>query len=357
MALLGLPALLSGQAIRFGGSRVVITASPSRLPADGEAASRIRVEVRARDGSPVPDGTEVIVSTDLGDLTTDAGSKQRSAAMRTSNGYLQVLLTSEEPGNATVRATYLDSRNQVTVQFTPPGEGGRPESRVVHVSGGWVGYCTDLDLVEARGPAELRYQGLTVEADTLQLNPRTLVVRADGVRLKRRDRELECEDTYLELASMRGGCRRFGDLGVEEVYYNAYTLQPSDVEQKIPEGAYRFDDREGRIWTVTRSLSLFPNEKIVMRNASLHVDQRRVMRYPPYWVIAFEGYTGSSNTQFLQFDSTGGLALDFPFFFSVTDTSTGALKIQRGASNGSFMARNGWSLALEFTNQSLEGDR
>jgi len=345
------------QSIRFGGSRIVVTASPTRLPADGEATARVRVEVRARDGSAVPDGTEVIVSTDLGDLSADGGSKQRSLATPTEGGYAQVFLTSEEPGSATVRATYLDSRNLVLVEFTPPGEGGRPESRVVHVSGGWVGYCSDLDLIEARGPAELRYQGLVLEADTLQLNPRTLVVRADGVRMKRRDQQLECEDTYLELSAMRGGLRRFGDLGVEEVTYNAYTLQPTEAEQEIPEDAYRFDDREGRIWTVARSLSLFPGEKLVLRSASLHVDQRRVMRYPPYWVIAFEGYSGSSNSQFVQFDSNGGLALDFPLFFSVTDTSTGALKIQRGASNGSFMARNGWSLALEFTNQSLSGDR
>jgi len=345
------------QTIRFGGNRVVITANPAQLPADGTTASRIRIEVRGRDDAPVPDGTEVIIATDIGDLTADLGSKQRSAAVRTEGGYAIVLLTSEEPGTATIRATYLDSRNQVMVEFLPPGEAGKRESRVVHVTGGWVGYCTDMDLVEARGPAELRYQGLTIEADTLQLNPRTLVVKADGVRLKRRDQELQCEDTYLELSTMRGGCRRFGDMGVEEITYNAYTLKPTEAEQQIPQDAYRFDDREGRVWTVARSLSLFPGEKIVLRNASLHVDQHRVMRYPPYWVIAFEGYRGSSNTQFLQFDSTGGLALDFPLFFSVTDTSTGALKIQRGASNGSVMAREGWSLALELTNQSLTRER
>jgi hypothetical protein len=345
------------QTIRFGGNRVVITANPAQLPADGTTVSRIRIEVRGRDDAPVPDGTEVVVSTDVGDLTADLGSKQRSTAVRTEGGYAQIFLTSDEPGMATVRATYLDSRNQVMVEFLPPGEAGKRESRVVHVSGGWVGYCTDLDLIEARGPAELRYQGLTVEADTLQLNPRTLVVKADGVRLKRRDQELDCEDTYLELGSMRGGCRRFGDMGVEEITYNAYTLKPTEAEQQIPEDAYRFDDREGRVWTVARSLSLFPGEKVVLRNASLHVDQHRVMRYPPYWVIAFEGYRGSSNSQFLQFDSTGGLALDFPIFFTVTDTSTGALKIQRGASNGSVMAREGWSVALELTNQDLARQR
>lgn len=351
------PTCATPQSVRFGGNRIVITASPTQLPADGQTASRIRVEVRGRDDAPVPDGTEVVISTDIGDLTSDLTSKQRSVALRTEGGYALILLTSEEPGTATVRATYMGSRNQVMVEFLPPGEMGKKESRVIHVTGGWVGYSTDLDLIEARGPAELRYQGLVVEADTLQLNPRTLVVKADGVRLKRRDNVVECEDTYLELSTMRGAYRRFGDLGVEETYYNAFTLQPTDAEQTLPEDAYRFDDREGRVWTVARSLALFPNEKIVMRNASLHVDRHRVMRYPPYWVIAFEGYRGSSNTNFIQFDSSGGLALDFPIFFSVTDTSTGAVKIQRGASNGSIMAREGWSLALELTDQNLARER
>jgi hypothetical protein len=219
-----------------------------------------------------------------------------------------------------------------------------------------VGYCQDLDLIEARGPAELRYQGLVLEADTLQVNPRTLVVRADGVKLTRRDQTLECEDTYLELNTMRGSCRRFGDAGVEQLNYNAFTLKETSAEQETPENAYRLDSREGRMWMVCKSLALFPGQKLVLRSASLHVDQHKLMRYPPYWVVAFEGYHGSSNTHFLEFDSMGGLALDFPLFFSVTDTSTGALKIQRGAPNGSVMAREGWSAALEFTRESLSRD-
>jgi hypothetical protein len=344
------------QAIRFGGNRIVLTASPGRLPADGQTASRIRIEVRGRDDAPVPDGSAISVSTDIGDLTTEVGSKTRWTSVQTEGGYALILLTSEEPGTATVTAQYQTSRNQIMVEFLPPGEAGKRESRVVHVMGGWVGYCTDLDLIEARS-AELRYQGLVIEADTLQLNPSTLVVKADGVKLKRRDQELDCEDTYLELSTMRGCCRRIGDMGVEEIRYNAFTLQPTDAEQTIPPDAFHFDDREGRVWTKARSASLFPGEKIVLRNASLYVDQHLIMRYPPYWVVAFEGYRGSSNTQFLQFDSTGGLALDFPIFFSVTDTSTGALKIQRGASSSSVMAREGWSLALEFTDQDVARER
>ncbi len=337
------------QGVHFGQNRIVLTANPSRLPADGQTTSRIRVEVRDLNNNPVPDGTEVVIATDTGDLTSSAGAKQNTISAPTTSGFVLVNLTSEEPGTATVRAQYLDSRNQILVEFIPLGETGKAQSTVIHVRGGWVGYSSDLSLIEARGPAELRYRGLEIEADSLQVEPTTLVVKAFGVKLKRGETQLEGEDVYLPLLTMKGVLRRFGDQGVEEVRFNAFTLKPTTNEEALPGNAFRPDSREARLWMVAKSLSLFPNEKIVLRSATLHVDGHKIMSYPPYWVVAFEGYQGSSNTNFVSFDSTGGLAVDFPIFFSVTDTQTGAIKIQRGATNGSIMARQGWSFALQET--------
>lgn len=337
------------QSVRFGQNRIVLTPNPARVVADGQTASRIRVEVRARDNRPVPDGTEVVVSTDLGDLTNDLGAKQRSMTVRTEGGYAQVLLTSDEPGTATVRAVYQDSRNQELVEFVPLGEAGERDSTVLHVTGKYVGYCSDLNLIEAQRPAEVRYRGLTIEADQVQINPHSLIVKAYVVKMSRRQAEIECEDVYLDLNTMKGVCRRFGDLGPERVSFSAFTLKDLEDEVETPDDAFRFDTREGRVWMAARSAAVFPGQKIVLRNASLYIDRHKIARYPPYWVIGFEGYQGSSNTQFLEFSSQGGLAVDFPFFFSVTDTSTGAIKIQKGASYGSLMARNAWTLALEHT--------
>lgn len=340
---------LGAQSVRLGQSRIVISANPSRVVADGQSYSRIRVEVRSRDDRPVADGTQIVISTDIGDLTNDLGARQRSMTVETESGYAQVLLTSEEPGTAMVRAQFGNSYNQELVEFVPLGEVGERDSTVVHVSGKYVGYCSDLNLIEARRPAELRYRGLVIEADQLQVDPQALIVKAYVVKMRRRETEVECEDVYLNLTSMKGIYRRFGDLGPERVSFNAFTLKAVEDEVNAPENAFRFDDREGRIWMAARSAAVFAGQKIVLRNASLYVDRHRIMTYPPYWVIAFEGYQGSSNTQFLEFSSQGGLAVDFPIFFSVTDTSTGAVKIQKGATSGSVMARNAWTLAFEQT--------
>jgi Invasin, domain 3 len=360
----GMPALIllvaiafttaHAQGVRFGQNRIAITANPGRLPADGQTSSRIRVEVWDQSNNPVPDGTEVIISTDLGDFTGDTGARQPTLTLRLKSGYALVSLTSREPGTATVRVQCRDSRNQALVEFLPLGEAGKAQSTVVHIRGGWVGYWSDLTLLEAR-KAELRYRGLRLEADRLQLDPLTLVVRAYGVKLKRGDAIVEGEDIYLPLNAMKGVLRRFSEEnGVEEISINAFTLKPSQTEERLPENAFRPDMREGRVLMVAKSISIFPGERLVLRSAALYVDDHKLMRYPPYWVMAFEGYQGSSNTNFLSFDSAGGLAVDFPIFFSVTDTSTGAVKIQRGATNGSVMVQHGWSLALEQTYQQPE---
>lgn len=335
------------QGVRFGHNRISISATPRRVPADGKSLSRIRVDVRALDEQPVADGTEVIISTDIGDLVGERGSRQRILSMPTQSGYAIVLLSSKEPGTATVRAVFQDSRNQILIEFT---EEGPIQSRVVHVRGGWVGYCADLNLLQAREPGEVKYCGLTVEADRIEVDPRTLVLKAyNAVRLRRNEAELECEDLYVELTSMRGTCRRWGDLGVEEFSFNAFTLEPVDTDMDLPEGAYRFDEREGQTWMVARSVAVFPGEKVVLRNAKLYVGNRKIMRFPPYWVIGFEGYRGATNSNFLEVDSTYGVALDFPFFLSVTDTMSHAVKIRKGATAGSIMARDAWHVNYEFT--------
>ncbi len=344
------------QGIRFGQNRVNISATPRRLPADGQTVSRVRIEVRGRDNAPVPNGTEVDISTDIGDLVSEFGTKQRHTRVPTEGGFAIVLLTSEEPGTATIRASFQDSRNQVMVEFSPLDEKGVRDSTVIHIRGDWVGYSSELNVVEA-WDAEVRYRGIVVEADKVRIDPRSLTLRAVGeIRMSRNDEAVECEQLYIELRSMRGSYRRFGDEGVEEAEFNAWTLKPSSAEQQLPEDAYRFDDQESQIWMVAKSISIFPGEKVVLRHGKVFVGPRKILTYPPYWVIAFEGYYGSSNSHFAELSSTGGLAIDFPFFFSVTDTTTHAIKIQKGARNGSIMARDKWGIAYERAWQELGGD-
>ena len=342
------------QGVRSGQEyRVVLTAAPTHLPADGQSIARVTAQVRTWDGQDAPDGTEVYFTTDLGDLsTTGVVGRRETVAAVVSGGFSTVELSSDEAGTATVRADCRGSSDAVMVDFG----GGGAESPVLRIEGGWVGYAQQDDFIEARTKASLTYRGLEVHAEVIQLSVQDLIVRADAVVLRRGDKQLEGEDAYLELGSMRGVLRRFGDEGVERVAFSATSLEPREEEAEVPEGAFRLIEAEPTIWQVCRRAALYPREKLVLQNASLYVNNQRILRYPPFWVVGFAGYTGSSNTSFVSVNTNGGLSVDFPFFFSVTDGTSDAVRVQHGARYSAGEARRGWSLGLEHSYQSRGSD-
>ena len=71
-ACLAASAVMHAQGVRFGQNRISISATPRRVPADGESVSRIRVDVRALDEQPVADGTEVMFQEPNYSGSTDA---------------------------------------------------------------------------------------------------------------------------------------------------------------------------------------------------------------------------------------------------------------------------------------------
>jgi len=359
LLLIGLTTTLSGHAAHAQGVRsgqlyrVVLTAAPTRLPADGQSAARLTVQVRTLDDQPAPDGTEVYFSTDLGDVSTSGVvGRRESVVAQVAGGFATAELTSDVVGTATVRADCRGARDEAMVDFG----GGGGESPTVRIEGGWVGYAQQEGFIEARSGAKLSYRGLEVHAEVIQLSTADLVVRADAVALKRGEKQLEGEDVYLELGAMRGVLRRFGDEGVERVTFSATTLEPREEASEVPDGAFRLIEAEPSIWQVCRRASLYPREKLVLESAALYVDNQRILRYPPFWVIGFGGYSGSSNTSFLSVNTNGGLSVDFPFFFSVTDNSSDAVRLQHGSRYGSVAARQGFSLGLEHTYQSRGND-
>ncbi len=346
------------QGARFGRLRIYPTVNPRRVPADGQTGARIRVEVRDEQGHHVPEGTAVVMHTDLGLLSTGKTDKRPTLTVRTAGGFAIAFATSNTPGTATVRITAQDSRNFAYIEFLPKGEVAGPEARVIDIQGGWVAYSLERNLVEARDNAEAHYGGMTVTGgDILQLDIGSMILKAEPTVINRGDQHLAGEDLYFDLRRKRGALRQFTDAGVERVLFDIYNLSPRELDWELPPGAFRFDDVYSRSWLVADRISVFMDEKIVLRHATVYIDGQKAMSLPPYWIIGMAGYRGASNTQVLGITSDGGLAVNFPFFYRVTDQATGAVEIQRGASAGSVIARPGWSLGLreEYRTGNVEG--
>lgn len=340
-----LPAL--GQGARSGSLRITLRANPETVPADGKSVSRIHIEVRDGTNRPAPDGTPVFVRVDTGLLSLPDADRQQSIAGTTTGGYLTVHCSSETPGAATITASAQDSRNEVIVYFVAEGEAVQARARVVNLRGGWVAYCPELELIQARDGARAVIGPLTFEAaDGLELRMSDHTMRGWGARIVRKDEELQGADFFYDLIRQRGVLRRFSDLGIERVAFSVYSLREAALTWEPPPDAFRRDEREGDTWLVARSCRYFIGQKVALERAKLYAGPQKVLSFPPHWVIGLPGYTGASNTQVLGASSDGGLAVDLPVFYRVTDDWAGSLRLQRGVAGSSFVARDGWSLGI-----------
>ncbi len=339
---------LWAQTSRFGRWRVDITATPKRVHADGKMAATIRVEIRDSQGLHAPDGTTVICHTDLGRLSLGETDKRATLNVETRGGFAIVYVSSDQPGTAQLRVQVGDSYNHAYVAFLPEGEPLGRATRVIEVRGGWVGYSVDLNTIEARDCATAKYGALRVEAeDILQINIDTMVLKGWPAVFSRGDQQLEGEFAYYEIYGNKAAMQRITDEGIEVASFDTLGLTPRDEEWQLPDDALRLDNRETQTWLVCKSASIFVGEKIVLRHGVMYVQGQKVLSFPPYWIIGLPGYSGSTSTQTLALSSGGGVAVDFPWYYRVTNSATGAIKLQRGAEAGSVIAREGWTLALE----------
>lgn len=347
------------QGVRAGSVRIFLSVTPSSVPADGKSRARIRIEVRNRDNALLPDGTAVFCHTDDGLLSTTDADKRQSLTVYTQGGFATVYCTSETPGPCTVSVRVQDSSNETTIDFLAEGEAARAPARVINIRGGWVGYAMDLNLIRARDGAVAQMGELTfLAADALEVRMDARVLRAWGVKILHGDEELCAEDAYFDINAGRGVARRFTPDGtVERVLFTVRSLKPAQANMQTPEDAFRADERDAATWLICRSCSLFIGQKVVLRHAALYTDEQKVFSFPPYWVIGLEGYTGANNTQVMGLSTDGGLAVDFPYFLSVGDKWSTSLKLRKGTGGSSFVARDGWSLALaqEYDSGSAKG--
>lgn len=352
--------LAAAQMPRYDGVRINLWPSPRALPADGKSSATIRAELRDAASRPVADGTTVVFRVEGGALSLDGSERRQVVTTDTVGGAATVYVTSSEIGTATVHAEVAtgEGKNQVTIAFVAEGSSLLSGTTVAHVRGNWVGYALDMAIIEARDEAEVEFAGVFVRSpDVLQIDVNRLTVKALNAEIEADGRTLHADDLSYNLLSGEGVLRRVGDEGVERKCFDCFTLQEREVERQITADTFRLATADAAIWAVADGISVHPHEKIVLRGATLYAGGDRVTDLPRYWVMAMPGYTGTTHSRVLGMNSHGEFAVDFPYFYRVDETRTGAVKIQRGATAGSVIARDDWSLALEeaYSNSRAEG--
>lgn len=338
------------QGAHFSNVWIEVASTPRCIPADGQTRARVRVNLRDASGAALPDGTTVVVHTDLGRLSSDGAYWDTTLQLESRSGFVSFWAVSDTPGTAMLTVTVPGGRPlRSALDFLPPGETGLAETRIVRIGGGWTGYAMDFNLVEAREDAWAQFGGLRLAGvDLLQLDVDRMILRAGGmpVTLTNGKRELEGRDFYLELHSKRGLLRRFGEEGIEYVTFDLYTLEPREMDWEIPDHTFMRERRSSTTLIKAREISVFSEEKVVFRGGELWTEEEKVMSLPRIWILALPGYAGASNTQVLGLSSSGGVAVKFPYFLSAGKVSTTAVQIEKGTQASSVVAQEDWSLGL-----------
>ena len=130
---------------------IQLTVSPGTLEADGSSTSVITAHVFDQNGNPVPDGTMVTFSTNLG---TFWGSS--SVFVTTMGGTAQVVLTaSTSAGTANIQATSGSAANSTTVRFVPRVQITKSVNRNTAPAGSPLAYTILIRNVSTGGDAAL----------------------------------------------------------------------------------------------------------------------------------------------------------------------------------------------------------
>lgn len=316
------------------------TAAPDTVVADGVSTSVIRADARDEAGQPVADGTELSFQTTLGTVEPSAATVGGVAEAR--------LLSATEPGVAVVRVTYGNVRSEVQVEFLAEAEASSYESDVITVDAGWIGYYVPQRMLVALQDVKLTYRGWEVDAKTsLFLDVETLEMLGRGVQVATARGHVEAFSLRARLvgADLQGHLLQVGeDIALYQFSDRSLALKRVD-EALTPELFWPPEIQSTSFWVKGRHVLIFPTDKIALRRAELYYGQTRLFAIP-YYVLSIDRFSPPL-PQYVNFNSLGGLSVDIPWPYAVTENRTGTLTLEKGTGTDWFATRRGWSLGVD----------
>ncbi len=320
-----------------------LTAYPTAAVADGASQILITAEVRTAQGKPASDGTQIAFSTTLGTL--------RESVVPTEGGVARAtLIASQLPGTATITATAigLGIVGEVQVLFVATQEDLRRATDYVQILGTeYLAYANEQRILAASGKertASVRFGFTLIEADDLQLEVENLRVKARHARLKYGSEQHEFEELSYELRSSQGYGVRQHESRWEVVRIRAGAIEPLDAPP--PPELFQFADiSESELVIKAAQIWFYPGERIQFHRAEFYVGEVRSLSLPLYsqslWGTGIGGDTliGVQN---------GQVYLDVPYYYTLTPSQIGALRLRTAQVGGRTMgAARGMFIDLE----------
>ncbi len=357
--LLGSPAL---------GVTISLSASPQNVPADG--ASQVTVTAQVRDGNGPADAGQVVFTASDSTLQEvgGGGPAGRTISVRIENGVARCILTATAfPTEIQILATVTGLSEQKTdrlaVLIGQEPEERRTYENIIYVTGETVSYApeTDLQIMEVLGDAEVRFRGVVIRANYIQIDLQnySLLARglATGVTIALGEPPYDAaaladssKPPYagdllgVGLLDLYGVC--YSPLRGEAIIFQGQRLtrQP-DID--IDLGMFQpYDLSEVRIWVQAKRATIYPHDRIRFDRARFMVDGVKVLSQPYYFEwLGYNASAGPAITQVINYSTQDGLIVDFPYYFDVGDLYTNEFRLTRGVSTGLFGRSSGFQLS------------
>ncbi|MBL8060419.1 MAG: hypothetical protein JNK63_06850 [Chthonomonas sp.] len=353
---------------------IQISTFPDAILADGSSTVAISVQVRNRNGSNVPDGTQVLFETTLGSV--------RPNLVETKNGFAQTTLTSDQiAGIAKVTASVLAYRATATVEvkFAASKDELATEQFVATlVASNRLTYSTEKRIMRADGPGQkvhLIGPGFEIFADDLQYDVLGYVVIAKGAKLIVQEKTLELSTMSLNLRDLTGVGLAATKVKVPKIIakHPWFNIVAEERERhgpvKIANGeavpstealdptAFDFTDIDGDVTLVyAKQATIFPTKEVQFRSATVDIQGSKLLRGVPLFRVSTQSVTPVLTEEFVRV-SDNAFNVDFPYYLNLSAGDSTNLRFRYGTlySRG-FGATGGMYLDFE-RDWTLKGDQ
>ncbi|MCO5298295.1 MAG: Ig-like domain-containing protein [Fimbriimonadaceae bacterium] len=338
-----------------------LTSYPTVTVADGRSTVTISAEVRTRDGRFVPDGTQVVFTTDLGTF--------RDNVVRTVNGVARAILVAGGlPGTAKITARTLAFQNASTTLemdfLSDRSQLSTAKEYIEIVAPRHLMYSTDLKIIGAADPDErvaVRYRDIVIEAADVQVDVPNYEVRARKAHLHIGDVDQEFEELYLKLNTRKGygvttlprrdlkivGSGKWFRFEAGEEHLRVGTakiatsgLTPMSSTDALPYGAFTFQDlTTSQTLIAAKKAVAFPRKEIQFHKADIVMGGIRMMSLPLFQVSVY-GTTPLITEQIVNVNDNQ-LGINYPHYLSLKPGETSLLRFTTGQRYGRGLATSG----------------
>ena len=342
IAMLCLPALGLAQT-----ASVQLSKYPDAILADGASTVTISVQVRNKNGSIVPDGTQVLFETTLGSV--------RPNLVETKNGFAQTTLTSDAiPGVAKVTASVLAYRSTATIEvkFAATREELKTEQFVATLSApNRLTYSPEQRILRADGPGQkVHLIGPQFElfADDLQYEILKDTVIAKQVRLVLKETELNFVELSLNVRDLTG-------FGLGSTTYLVPIVHPKapsimiDFQtrqrlgpvnlvdgkttprvQGLDPKAFEFTPIDTDVTLVyARQATIYPQKEVQFRTATVDIQGSKILRGVPLFRVSTQSVTPVLTEEFVRV-SDNSFNVDFPYYLNLSAADSSNFRFRYG---------------------------